>query len=523
MYHKVIILGAGPAGLQAGYFLGKLGVDYLIIERNEIAASFFSNFPISKKLISLNKVHTGTDNKNVNLRYDWNSLLNDEDMLFKHYSEDFYPNTDQLQTYLNTFASSLNVMYGCNVTCVNKNEKFYSLITYEGEYTCDKLIVATGMVPVKTIHPHYGTLGRVYFEDKEKFKGKTVLIVGSGNSAFELANMLTPYAATILLFGRSLKLAANTHYAGHLRTSALDFVDTGMLKLQNFMYIDSKEKDYEDSDFVYENGKYHYTFKKGPLSMQSFDYLFMCTGFEFDDSIFNFKVDRTTTSTSSSSPSSDNTSSGENEERGKFPSVNEVYESTNNSNLYFVGNLMHGLDFGRSPGGFIHGFRYSIKYMIEQNFSTKITTRIKSFRMLVDHIFDRLTSESGLIVMFDQFCDYFYFVNGEYTYVPFVNKQWVLKNAIDDGNNGFTVSYNFGSQKFDAFKERRGRVTQSAEHGAEQHEGKEEEEPAFIHPVITDLKDGKKYHCYEDDVLNFTKLIHKVKLRETLKEALHID
>ena len=311
-YHKVIILGCGPAGLQTAYFLKKLDIDYIILERNEIPGSFFNKFPVSGNLISLNKVYTGTDDPNINLRYDWNSLLNDEGYLFKKFSEEFYPHVDSLKEYLLAFSkfNDLNIKYGYDITSVDKIGGLYNINNFE--YICEKLIVASGLTPLKTIHPHYGKLGREYFDDKEKFKGKNVLIIGTGNSGFEVANLLTPYAASIILFGRSINLAANTHYAGHLRTNSLGFIDTGMLKLQNFMVISKDDKDFVDSDFIYKESdcKYHYTFKKGPISIEEFDYLFMCTGFEFDDSIFKFPINRI--------------SNKINTERGKFPHVNEI-------------------------------------------------------------------------------------------------------------------------------------------------------------------------------------------------------
>lgn len=521
MYFKVIILGAGPAGLQSGYFLKKMGIDYVILERNSSPGSFFSKFPISGKLISLNKVYTGSDNPNINLRYDWNSLLNDEGLLFKQFSEEFYPNTDSLQQYLYEFSKQLNIVYNCNVINVSKIDGHYTLIDSEmKEYICKKLIVASGLTPLKTIHPHYGELSRSYFEDKDKFKNKNILIIGTGNSGFELANLLTPYAATIHLFGRSLKLASNTHYAGHLRTNYLDFIDTGMLKLQNFMYIDSIENNLNDSDFVYiideknRTGKYHYTFEKGPHVLKEFDYLFMCTGFEFNDKIFNFPINR--------------------DKSSKFPHVNELYESINNKDLYFAGALMHGLDFGKSPGGFIHGFRYNIKYMITQVFSKNRQIMFYNLNEVINLAFDRLTSESGLIVMFDQFCDYIEKVHSGYLYIPFVNKQWVHKRlnhvfkdeegveriercqvieGVDgmegmermEGMEGITISYKFGVPLFDVFKERRGSVNDDI--------------PGFIHPVVTSFS-GDEHHCFEDDVLNFTKPIHKMKLREIINRIL---
>jgi len=36
-YHDYMVIGAGPAGLQMGYFLDRAGRDYVIMERGSVA------------------------------------------------------------------------------------------------------------------------------------------------------------------------------------------------------------------------------------------------------------------------------------------------------------------------------------------------------------------------------------------------------------------------------------------------------------------------------------------------------
>jgi hypothetical protein len=43
----------------------------------------------------------------------------------------------------------------------------------------------------------------------------------------------------------------------------------------------------------------------------------------------------------------------------KFPMIDGSYESVDYQNLFYVGTLTHSLDFRKSSGGFIHGFRYT--------------------------------------------------------------------------------------------------------------------------------------------------------------------
>src|SRR5262249_59287236 len=90
-----LIIGAGPAGLQLGYLLEKAGHSYLILEAGDTPGTFFKKFPRHRTLISSNKVYTGYDDLEKNLRWDWNSLLcDDERFLFKNYSKRYFPAAD---------------------------------------------------------------------------------------------------------------------------------------------------------------------------------------------------------------------------------------------------------------------------------------------------------------------------------------------------------------------------------------------------------------------------------------------
>lgn len=52
------------------------------------AGNFFVTYPRHRKLISVNKRHTGQLNKGFSFRHDWNSLISeDESLLMKHYSK----------------------------------------------------------------------------------------------------------------------------------------------------------------------------------------------------------------------------------------------------------------------------------------------------------------------------------------------------------------------------------------------------------------------------------------------------
>ena len=148
-HHHYIIIGAGPAGLQMGYFLKKNNRDYIIIEGSDQPGSFFEKFPRHKALLTMNKRFTGYEDKERRLRYDWNSLLSDSpSMEFRHYSKRYLPNNDEYQAYLVDFARyfSLSIHYNITIEKISMQDKTFHLADDRGSiYTCSVLIIATGV------------------------------------------------------------------------------------------------------------------------------------------------------------------------------------------------------------------------------------------------------------------------------------------------------------------------------------------------------------------------------------------
>lgn len=360
MNKHTIIIGAGPAGIQLGSFLQKGGHDYIILEQNEMAGSFFHTFPHTGKLISINKKYTGYSNPDFNLRHDWNSLLSEKGPLFTSYSNEYYPQRDDLQRYIHDFAivNEVQIQYKTKVLIIHALQTGYKIIVsfndQQYEYNCIKLVVAKGLSPkiptelkIKTDVPifHYGHYPRNYFMSEHtisSFTNKSLAIIGDGNSAMELANHFIPYCSKIVIYGRSKTRnhpwSISTNYTGDVRGLYLGFFDTFMLKSMNG-YV-SFNPDYSH-DITYEKDKFF-------IYDRSFDHLIFATGWEFDASIFSF---------------SDSLALS-----GKYPGITPEFESTSHKGLYFIGSLGHSLDLKQSSGGFIHGFRYLIRYFFQLHY-----------------------------------------------------------------------------------------------------------------------------------------------------------
>ncbi|MFE0184093.1 NAD(P)-binding domain-containing protein, partial [Streptomyces olivaceus] len=118
MVRDYLIIGAGPAGLQLAALLERDGRDYLVLERGSGPGTFFTKYPRHRQLISVNKVHTGYTDPELDLRMDWNSLLSDDpELLFSRYSEEYFPHADDFVRYLADFAdrTGVRVEYGTEV------------------------------------------------------------------------------------------------------------------------------------------------------------------------------------------------------------------------------------------------------------------------------------------------------------------------------------------------------------------------------------------------------------------------
>jgi thioredoxin reductase len=418
--YKNIIIGAGPAGIQLAYYFKENNIPYLVLEKSQMCGSFFNNYPLSGKLISINKRNTGSDIADFNLRHDWNSLIsNDIDLLFTKYSKDYYPDHNDIVRYLNDYAKNhkLNINYGMNVNKIKKDDKdTYTLeITNDkGEkeiYTTEKLIVATGLskpnlpnmlIDVKDKIKHYADFEKDYFKNESnlaKYENKSLIIFGNGNAAYELGNLLNPLCSRISIMGRrSKEWAISTHYTGDLRSIYLPFLDTFLLKsLNSFDQTTNSIKITQES----ENGKYNisYYYKIDDMiqqsciySMSDFDHVIFCTGWKFDNSIFDFDVELTL--------------------NDKYPKIKPHYESNNNKNLYFIGSLMHSLDFKKSSGGFIHGFRYLIKNFININYELEFNINIfknNYINSVVRQIYHKINNTSPMYQMYGEIVDFFYF------------------------------------------------------------------------------------------------------------------
>ena len=354
---KYLIVGAGPAGLQMAYFLKKAGLDYIVIEKNATAGSFYKKFPIHRSLISINKKYNYFPEATFNLRHDWNSLLSDiESLKLTNYSDDLFPNADVLYRYLNDFAeqTAINIQYNTTILKISKNSsgQFELQLNNNSTLTCKILLLGTGAVSQympKRIEGIEKTIPYAQIPtNKEVFINKRVAVLGGGNSAFETANHIADVAAHVHVLLRSpLKMAYETHFVGNLRAKYTNIFDMYQLKsLHAVLKPNLKKISLLENGCLKTNHEYDYpdSTVKGTLKLsREYDYILNCTGFIYThNSLFDESIQPNTIM------------------ENKFYELNEYWESTNVSNLYMIGTTMQAID-RKASSGFIHGFRYNIR------------------------------------------------------------------------------------------------------------------------------------------------------------------
>ncbi len=344
-----LVVGAGPAGLQLGWLLHRAGRDYLVIEAGPTPGTFYRTFPRHRRMISINKPHTGWEDPELNLRMDWNSLLSDDPSLrFTRYTDRYFPDADDYVRYLGDYAAKgeLNVECDTRVTSIaRRDDGAFAVTDHRGDVRrAKRVIVATGFgrafvppIPGIEAAESYGDVSTV----PDDFTNQRVLIIGKGNSAFETADNLIERAAVIHVVGpRSINFAWRTHFVGHVRAVNNNFLDTYQLKSQN-MVLDATivriERRGDEFDVTL-------TYSRRDKTVElTYDRVIACTGFAMDASVF------------------DETCRPELTINERFPALTSSWESVNVPDLYFAGTLTQSRDFKKYSSAFIKGFRYGTR------------------------------------------------------------------------------------------------------------------------------------------------------------------
>ncbi len=177
--YDVIIIGMGPAGMNAALYAKRSGLNTLILEKN-----------IPGGLINVtNKVEN----------YLGTGLVTGKDLVNK------------MVEHINEFEIEYKRE---SVNEIINNDNYKTVITNKGEYKAKALILASGRVPKKGNNEKITKLegkGISYCAvcDAPFFKDKVVGIIGGGNSAFDEGLYLADFAKKIYMFIRGNEIKAD--------------------------------------------------------------------------------------------------------------------------------------------------------------------------------------------------------------------------------------------------------------------------------------------------------------------------
>lgn len=177
--YDVIIIGAGPGGISAAIYLKRAGINPLVLEADAPGGT-------------LNKTHK-IENYPGYVDKDGTTLA------FRMYS--------QIEELGVTFKTE-------KVINIENENNFHKVITENNVYECKYIIIATGKTPRKLDikdADKYNGKGVSYCTicDGTLYKGKTIAIVGGGNSAMESASYMKDIAKKIYIINRSPALRAD--------------------------------------------------------------------------------------------------------------------------------------------------------------------------------------------------------------------------------------------------------------------------------------------------------------------------
>lgn len=359
-WYPIVVVGSGPGGIQASYFLSTLGIEHAVISADPDAGGMFRRFPFFQRLLSWTKPHApyppGTREYEW---YDWNSLIAHEPHhravmpgLMDGSSE--FPSRPEMEAGIRTFAerTGVRVRFDTRWEATSRDGDGFILHTSEGDYACRAAIFAVGVAePWTPATPgaehvaHY-----VDTRDAASYAGKRLFIIGKQNSGFELASGLLQWASRIVLASpRPASLSVNTHSLGGVRARYVQPFEDANLGGGVFILDASIDRVERAGEVLLVHTRRSDT---GAALVVEADEVIAATGF--------------------TSPLRDLTALGVSVfGQSRLPTMTNHYESATVPGIFFAGTIGQGVPGLKKYGmpansGAVHGARYNCRLMVAQ-------------------------------------------------------------------------------------------------------------------------------------------------------------
>ena len=313
---EVIIIGGGPAGLKCAEEAQNHDIDYLALEQGEVGQAWKTLRP---DMPLLSPCHP---------QRDWTSLSS-KFPIWKLGVKRPYCTSIEFCDYLDKYYEhfKFNLKKQTTVTEVNNDgDEFIVYDQKKNQYKAPMLVVASGIFGNPFIPPVNGAkdnpfvMHSHYYQSANDFTGQSVMVVGAGNSAAEIAIDLTSTAMVYLISRKDLQYFADTQKLYHIRGISESYLKE-LIKMEIIRY-----RAYQDIQKIEDSRIY---FKDWKLDVNK---IIFATGYHGHIGILkNFKL---------------------RVNKSNYPEVSMSGESIQYPNLFFAGPL----SYQNTSSIVLHGF-----------------------------------------------------------------------------------------------------------------------------------------------------------------------
>ncbi len=194
--YDVVIIGAGPTGINCGIEAHKAGLSYIILEKGLLVNSLY-HFPTNMTFFSTS----------VNLEIGGIPFISHNDKPTRKEALEYYR---RLSAHY-----KLNIQYDTEVISARSVENINEIVSSRGTVLAKYIIVATGFYDQPRMLEIPGeALPKVkhYYDDPHPYIGRNIVVVGGANSACDVALETWQSGANVTMVVRDKSLYEKVKY-----------------------------------------------------------------------------------------------------------------------------------------------------------------------------------------------------------------------------------------------------------------------------------------------------------------------